>query len=277
MVRNVEGTTEMTIQVEDAARSPSGRFDSLAWDFVGLPALGPDTQSLPERLAAKKSLALRKYVADRVFRAHTTAEIDEAIEDLLDDPKYQKLLHEAVEWVPQTMVTRMLREPTQAARERYPWLLPIVGDDLLDTLDRLILESFRAGFAALQWARHPAEGDGSESSAFPGPSPFLRARYGLVASAVAITALVEGEFGPAWAVRYLVDRSIDGRKDYLRLFATVPGADVPVDLIPEEERIDIRQIFPRYSAASGAYQSALEEARRRGTSYYPSVPADEPG
>jgi hypothetical protein len=65
-----------------------------------------------------------------------------------------------------------------------------------------------------------------------------------------------------WLAALLVERWTAAQHAYLRLLASFPGNNVPEDIVPPEERLDL-DTMERENAAAGARLDALLEAGQR--------------
>lgn len=87
-------------------------------------------------------------------------------------------------------------------------------------------------------------------------------RAGLCTLAIA-RAIEQGGGVEPWLARGLVDRFLAGVRAHLRLLAAFSGADVPVDVLPAHERLDMHAITERHGRARAQAARIFETGRRR--------------
>jgi hypothetical protein len=231
-----------------------------------------------ERVADQKAAVLRDYMAEHILSAGSAEEIDDRIEAVLDDGEYHRLVKELNDSVPHAAVARVLHEPLAPPKARFPRLTAIVGEPLMRNCDRLVGATLRV-YIYVMLKTAVGSASSAETTAPPAPNLGLppqleRSRYGVQVACAAVFALraAEAQLHPdPDKVCHLVQRLIDGQRDYLRVFAGIPevGQHIPTDLIPENERVDWQEMFARQTAANQGYQAALGEARRLGEDQYP--------
>jgi hypothetical protein len=71
-----------------------------------------------------------------------------------------------------------------------------------------------------------------------------------------------------WLAMGIAQRWMNGAREYLRLIASFPGVDVPFDLVPENERIDLSRMFAEHRAARERMNRFIEEAKASGLPVY---------
>lgn len=72
-----------------------------------------------------------------------------------------------------------------------------------------------------------------------------------------------------WLAMGIAQRWVDGAQKYLRLMASCPGVDVPVEFVPENERLNLPRIFAQYRAERERSNRMFEEAEASGLPIYP--------
>lgn len=72
-----------------------------------------------------------------------------------------------------------------------------------------------------------------------------------------------------WLALAIADRWVDGAQKYLRLMASFPGVDVPVEWVPQSERLDLPRIFVEHYDERQRIKRLLEEAEASGLPIYP--------
>jgi hypothetical protein len=63
-----------------------------------------------------------------------------------------------------------------------------------------------------------------------------------------------------WLAKGIAQRWVDGARKYLRLIASFRGADVPLDLVSQADRIDLPRTFAEHRAARERMDRFVEEA-----------------
>lgn len=109
------------------------------------------------------------------------------------------------------------------------------------------------------------------------PSQYVTAMRGALRSAAAQLALVEVKYRdrstPAWAVRALLKAACEGIREHLRLVAGMPGAQVPVDIVPRSERLDWTKLVERWEVLlAGVERIRLDAASSKKAVYFPVDP-----
>ncbi len=112
---------------------------------------------------------------------------------------------------------------------------------------------------------------------FATPAPILRAVLGgrrANASFIAVLSapLMTSQVAP-WVRLALVEGLRDGLRDYMRLIASTPGAGVPEDVVPLEERLDLEALEREYQRNRARLDASIAETARTGL---PSRPFDSP-
>lgn len=77
-----------------------------------------------------------------------------------------------------------------------------------------------------------------------------------------------------WLAMGIARRWLEGVQKYLRLIASFPGVDVPVELVPQNERINLVRLFAEHRAARERMDRFIEEAEASGLPIYPPGPFD---
>jgi hypothetical protein len=105
------------------------------------------------------------------------------------------------------------------------------------------------------------------------PVEAKRAMWGLERVGGAIWALQSPEVHSTapWVTHTLFNIWIESAKDALRLFANMPGADVPTDLVPMNERLDLSKLVQAHNEAERGYKERLQAARASGADVYPRL------
>jgi hypothetical protein len=67
-----------------------------------------------------------------------------------------------------------------------------------------------------------------------------------------------------WLAAAVVDRWATGMWEWLRLVASLPGTRVPFDIVPGDQRLDLRAGFARTAAARQVFEQMVGEAERGG-------------
>jgi hypothetical protein len=78
-----------------------------------------------------------------------------------------------------------------------------------------------------------------------------------------------------WLAMGIARRWLNGVQKYLRLIAPFPGVDVPVELVPQSERIDLPRVFAEHRAERQRINRLFEEAEASGLPIYPSGAFDD--
>ncbi len=230
---------------------------------------------------------LEEYVAERVLGAGSEADLDDAVEELLDDERYRELRAPL-----QTLASAQLLAAVAQGGSAPAWLVDAVPADerekveLVDRLMRLQAQatlSFFAEFAKHAW---PTDLDEAISASRP-PMWFLvdpevpetvksvllaRERVDIYMFAVSASA---DRKTPTGLVGTLLDRWIADQRSFLGLLAVLPGVDLPESDVPVEFRLDLRSIARAHDAAERAYQLRLATARARGASVVFGTPRDD--
>lgn len=79
----------------------------------------------------------------------------------------------------------------------------------------------------------------------------------------------------AWLAGTLVHRAWAGVKTYLRYLASIPDLQIPPEVVPIDERPDLRLIQARAAQAERGYQIAAIKAESEKTSVFPLFGVDE--
>jgi hypothetical protein len=72
-----------------------------------------------------------------------------------------------------------------------------------------------------------------------------------------------------WLAMGIAQSWLEGAEKYLRFQASIPGSDVPVDWVPQNERLDLRRIFAEHQAERERIKELFEKAEASGAPIYP--------
>jgi hypothetical protein len=100
------------------------------------------------------------------------------------------------------------------------------------------------------------------------------AKAGVCVLAVCAAILAGAPLEP-WLGRAIAERWVRAQRNYLRLIASFPGAEVPLDVIPEEERMDLPRLAREVSEAQERFRELGRRALETPGGVYP--PHAEPG
>jgi len=82
-------------------------------------------------------------------------------------------------------------------------------------------------------------------------------------------ALMSGRKLKLWLARGLAERWLQGAHDYLRLLASLPDTDVPLDLVPESERLNLPRLSEETRASRERQARLIAEAHASRLPVYP--------
>jgi hypothetical protein len=72
-----------------------------------------------------------------------------------------------------------------------------------------------------------------------------------------------------WLALGIAQRWLEGAEKYLRLMASLPGVDVPIDWVSESERINLRRIDAEHRAERERIKDLFQKAEDSGSPIYP--------
>lgn len=125
------------------------------------------------------------------------------------------------------------------------------------------------------------DANGLDSLADPRlPPEILRNYYTMQAGNCAAMAILhatsETEGLPAqWLVEALAERRLRGARAALRHLASLPGSEVPLEVVRAEDRFDWTVLQERYLARHRFIQGLLDESAAAGQSVYPPFDEDD--
>jgi hypothetical protein len=213
---------------------------------------------------------LERYVAERLFRARDDDELDAEIDALLDDAEYYTFRDEVLACLSQVSMAYDQGGPPDA-------VVRAVGTQHREKL-------WHAGLLLYEWDRaatklaeqlkdQAAQPVPSRPQRETGPLWFLGnsripavvqssllARARIFPCIAAIRALPTVN-APDWIVAALLDRLITNIREYLRLLASMPMAEVSEDVIARSERLDLHALVAKHEARERQYQIDLAKAR----------------
>jgi hypothetical protein len=227
---------------------------------------------------------MRRYIEEQLFRARTADGVDDAIDALLDDKRYRRLLAEAkTGTVP--LLQKILSGLHSDISSRFPEVFKIVGRESLERCDKMILASFKACLEMISFCVSQQLDAADDKQVVPTPrlttlpSIFRRGMYGMDVACVCMFALRNAEEKSNMrnppTVRRLVERLVESETAVLRWLSVVPGVKVPLDVLPENERVSLSEAFEDDMAVQAGYSAALENARRVNVYPFPPVNADD--
>lgn len=80
---------------------------------------------------------------------------------------------------------------------------------------------------------------------------------------------------PPWRARLLADLSLQGELAALTLLASLPGADVPVEVIPLDRRLDLPLILREHAESEARLEALTVAAAQSGLEIYPPIAGDD--
>jgi len=223
----------------------------------------------PAKRAASAVDALTAWVAGRVVDAASEEALDDAIATLAEDPE----LHRRVQAIPPSA----LLVPMELAAARWAQLYAVFADQ--PEVMRGILESRAVSSCIAPVLREgglPMESVDDPLWFVYDPSVPPEVARGLLAGlygSIAQMAVEHLAFGDHPArnspVRQmLVRRWVEEQHRFLRLLASVSGNDVPLDVVPMSERLDLPRLDAETAAVEVWFSDVLAKAATR--------PSDEP-
>ncbi|MCY1000183.1 hypothetical protein OWM54_23880 [Myxococcus sp. MISCRS1] len=85
------------------------------------------------------------------------------------------------------------------------------------------------------------------------------------------TVLIQPRNIEPWLGLAIAESLAENSRSMLALFAAITGADLPISILPPEERLDIQQLVQQGHALRDAYEQFHADAERSGESVYPSA------
>lgn len=86
----------------------------------------------------------------------------------------------------------------------------------------------------------------------------------------ACQAVVGGRAVEGWLGLAIAEKWADEAREYLALFASIPGNPVPLDVVPLHKRFDLKALEENARAVSAAYARFNADAERSGEPVFPS-------
>ena len=112
------------------------------------------------------------------------------------------------------------------------------------------------------------------------PPEVLKNYYAMQAGNCAAMAILHatsgtGELPDAWLLEALAERRLRGARAALRHLASLPGSEVPSNVVREEDRFDWAALQERYFARHRHIQRLLDESAAAGQPVYPPFDEDD--
>lgn len=214
-------------------------------------------------------------VGARLLDAASLDDLAERVQEAILSPELQQVSRHAARAMPLALL-----EQTAAFREASPEVVRVLGEGPakrlveLDSLGRAAASVLFQLLATLGPDALGAVDDDPLAIVYDATIPSCVGRcilQGLRADActLALTRAVErGERPAPWLMRALVDRLVDGQRDRLRLLASIPGVSVPFEIIPEDQRFDLRKLAGQREASEARFQRWATEAEASGQDVY---------
>lgn len=205
--------------------------------------------------------ALTAWVALRVVDADSEETLDDAIAALAEDPE----LHRRVQAIP----AAALLVPMEHAAARWAQLYAVFADQ--PEVMRGILESRAVSSCIVPVLREAGLAPESDDDPLwfvydPSVPPevaraLLAGLYGSIAQMAVEHLAFEAHPARHKPVRrMLVRRWVEEQHWFLRLLASVPGNDVPLDVVPSSERLDLPRLGAETTAVGQWFEDVLAKA-----------------
>jgi len=267
--------------------------------FARLPTNRSTDPNDPGERYWKQIFAVEDCVGNALFESRDLDELDVALQTLLEDPSYCRLLRELYGMTTFEMVVQSTAEHSPPPR-----LLSGAGRGRANRVRRanmLMAATSSAVVQVIGWlakqhgsaAGDEDAGDSEYPASTPSPSrspdnliwfltdpdmpPALKEaffdRAVGDASMFAIGAANDRAI-PDWMKEALLDRWEAGLTHYLRFLAACPGAAVSEDCVPKADVLDVDMLQAEHEHSSAAYETNLQRAKLSGLDVFPPLAQD---
>lgn len=245
-----------------------------------LARLEPD--EIVQHLRSRYMRALEKYVRGKLHGAQSPAELEEAVDAVLEDEQFHALQAD----LRSLMTPRSVAEVAEGSGSPPDVLIDAAGSanrTLVDTaweLEAAVAHGWIQVFALLSKRGKPT--DATAPQAPPPPLYYLTdprvptaVKRGLLGNDRAEVFVIGvgascGHPVPPWMMRQMLDGWITGRRRYLEVLAAFP-IEVPATLIPPGERLSLEAINRDHALAEQGYKERLDKARASNLEVYPPI------